>query len=66
MRANYEYRTQVEGLKRLLTERDHPKHDDRQEFADEDTRRVSLEESVREEGARDIAMLESHLKNETT
>ena len=35
-------------------------------LADEETRRVSLAiENVREDGARDIAMLESHLKNET-
>ena len=68
VRANYEYRTQVEGLKRLLTEREEIIRNmmTDKSLADEDTRRVSLAiESVREEGARDIAMLESHLKNET-
>ena len=43
VRANYEYRTQVEGLKLSPngTRGDHPKHDDRQESSDEDTRRLS-------------------------
>ena len=68
VRVNYEFRTQVEGLKRLLIEREEIIKNmmTDKSLADEETRRVSLAiQSVREEGTRDIASLESHLKKET-
>jgi chromosome segregation ATPase len=67
-RANYEYRTQVEGLKRLLMEREEiiKTMISDKNLADEETRRVSLAiQSVREEGARDIEALKAQLKVET-